>query len=106
MDPESQPSLLRPAAGPTATESTPLLPRPESDDDASRPVTVPQWVIISHWITAIDGLLVVALCFAIVVIDSFFRPRIYAMPWAIMYGLLSNILVVGRPFPAHTYSIE
>jgi len=107
MDPESQqPEQPRAAVGSpaaaAATESTPLLPRPESNHASSpplHPVPVPRWVIIGHWITAIDGLVVAALCFAIIVVDEFFRPWMYYLPWGISHAVFPNILTVGSCFP-------
>jgi hypothetical protein len=109
MDPESQqqPEQPRaaadaPAAGTaTATESTPLLPRDHASSSSSspplliQPAPVPRWVVISHWIAAIDGLVVAALCFAIIAVDEFFRPWMYYLPWGISHAVFPNILTVS-----------
>jgi len=88
MDPESGPS-----SNPVATESTPLLAGPASAPRAPRPV--PRWVINLHWLTAVDGLLVVALAIAIIVIHELFRPPMYDLPWAIHGSAFSVILAVS-----------
>lgn len=112
MDPESQqPEQPRgatgspPAAGTAtaaATESTPLLQRDHASSSSSsppplliQPAPIPRWVIISHWITAINGLVVAALCFAIIVVDGFFRPWMYFLPWGIKHGVVPNVLAVS-----------
>ncbi|KAK4443513.1 hypothetical protein QBC34DRAFT_202048 [Podospora aff. communis PSN243] len=89
MDPESQPHPTG-TAGPAATESTPLLPRPASDD-ASPPRPVPRWVRISHWAAAVDGLIIAALCFTIVIIEEYYRPRMYSLPWGVKEWVMPNI---------------
>jgi len=110
MDPESQPEQPRAVSGSaSATESTPLLPRPELESGQSLhvpPRSIPRWVIIGHWTTAIGGLVVAALGFAIITIDVFFRPNMYyTMPWGIHHAVLPNILDVSFPL-THLLNLE
>ena len=95
MDPETQPEQPR-AASAVATESTPLLPRSGSDV-ASPSRSVPRWVIIGHWTTAVGGLLVSALAFAVFVAHEFHSPSMYHLPYGIK-GFVPQMILAVRSF--------